>query len=92
MANTRKNTAAQWVAENPTLRAGEIGIEKNTKKSKVGDGVTPWNSLPYRFDKVLADSSYVRFVDLDGKPIASRHVVIKVNTTTWDIVDIVAEA
>lgn len=41
----RRDTAANWVSENPTLRAGEIGIETDTLKFKIGNGSTPWNSL-----------------------------------------------
>jgi len=44
----RRDTAANWTAENPTLLAGEIGIESDTGKIKIGDGVTAWNSLSYR--------------------------------------------
>lgn len=41
----RRDTAANWVSSNPTLRAGEIGIETDTLKFKVGTGSTPWNSI-----------------------------------------------
>jgi lysophospholipase L1-like esterase len=58
MAIIRKNTAALWLAANPTLRAGEQGLERDTKKSKVGDGVTSWKELPYQFDRAVADSRY----------------------------------
>jgi len=43
----RRDTAANWTAENPTLLAGEIGIESDTLKWKVGDGAAAWNSLAY---------------------------------------------
>jgi hypothetical protein len=43
----RNGTAAQWTAANPTLAAGEVGIESDTKKQKFGDGTTAWNSLGY---------------------------------------------
>lgn len=36
-----------WTAQNPILQRGEIGIEQNTYKFKVGNGVDRWNSLPY---------------------------------------------
>lgn len=39
--------AASWVLANPTLKAGEIGFESNTRKSKLGDGTTAWNDLAY---------------------------------------------
>jgi hypothetical protein len=41
----RRDTAANWVSANPTLRAGEIGIETDTLKFKVGNGSSPWNSI-----------------------------------------------
>ena len=43
----RYDTAANWTAQNPTLLAGEFGIESNTKRWKVGDGSTAWTSLLY---------------------------------------------
>ena len=44
----RRGTAAQWIAAYPTvLRAGEPGIESDTYKMKVGDGVTEWQALKY---------------------------------------------
>ena len=43
----RYDTAANWTAQNPTLLAGEIGIESDTKKWKVGTGSTAWTSLVY---------------------------------------------
>jgi len=43
----RYDTAANWTGQNPTLLAGEIGIESDTKKWKVGTGATAWTSLVY---------------------------------------------
>lgn len=43
----RRDTAANWTAANPTLADGEPGFENDTNKLKLGNGVTPWNSLPY---------------------------------------------
>jgi hypothetical protein len=43
----RRGNATQWTAANPTLRAGEIGLELDTSKQKIGDGVTSWNALSY---------------------------------------------
>jgi hypothetical protein len=43
----RRDTAANWTSANPTLLAGEIGIESDTGYWKVGDGSTVWNSLAY---------------------------------------------
>ena len=43
----RRDTASNWTSNNPTLLAGEWGIETDTKKFKIGDGTTAWQSLDY---------------------------------------------
>lgn len=45
----KHGTAAEWASENPVLMAWEFGIETDTRRGKIGDGVTAWNSLPYAF-------------------------------------------
>lgn len=45
---TLKNkTATEWTSANPTLEKGEIGIENDTGKFKLGDSTTEWKTLPY---------------------------------------------
>ena len=44
----RRDTAANWTSANPTLLAGEIGIESDTNKIKLGTGSASWTSLAYR--------------------------------------------
>ena len=46
-----RKTAAQWTALNPTLTLGELGIETDTNKTKIGDGVTAWNSQLYMYEQ-----------------------------------------
>jgi hypothetical protein len=43
----RRDTSSAWTAANPILAEGELGLETNTGKFKVGTGITPWNSLGY---------------------------------------------
>ena len=43
----RNDLAATWTTKNPVLKKGEIGIEIDTRKMKVGDGTTVWNALSY---------------------------------------------
>lgn len=45
----RRDTAANWTANNPTLAQGELGLETDTTKWKMGDGTTAWNSLAYAY-------------------------------------------
>ncbi len=39
--------AAKWTERNPVLLAGEVGIETDTLKMKVGDGTSHWDALGY---------------------------------------------
>lgn len=43
----RNDTAAKWTSVNPKLLKGEIGIEIDTRKIKIGDGTNKWNALSY---------------------------------------------
>jgi len=43
----RRGTTGQWSAANPTMAAGEVGVDTTLTKFKVGNGSTAWNSLPY---------------------------------------------
>ena len=43
----RRDTASNWTSNNTVLLAGEWGIESDTKKFKIGDGTTAWQSLDY---------------------------------------------
>lgn len=43
----KRGTAARWAEVNPILDQGEPGFVYDQNRLKVGDGVTPWNDLPY---------------------------------------------
>lgn len=57
----RHDTAANWTSVNPVLLEGEIGIETDTKKQKIGDGSTPWNGLQYDLGSTAARVLYVEY-------------------------------
>ena len=38
---------------NPMLLAGEWGMELDTGRLKIGDGLNCWRSLPYKIDRTL---------------------------------------
>ena len=56
----RRDTAANWTSNNPTLANGEFAIESDTTKYKIGDGSTAWTSLSYgglgSIDSALIDA------------------------------------
>jgi hypothetical protein len=54
----KRGTAAILAANNPVLAAGEIGLETDTNRTKIGDGSTAWNSLPYA-NSPPADNLYL---------------------------------
>lgn len=57
----RRGTASDWASVNPTLAAGELALENDTRKLKVGDGSTAWNSLQYvKFDGGDLDSPEIK--------------------------------
>ena len=43
----RRGTASQWTSANPTLAAGEMGVESDTNKFKFGNGSSAWTALSY---------------------------------------------
>jgi hypothetical protein len=71
----RRGTEAEWLAANPVLGEGEIGIELHEGESpagrakwKVGDGETPWVWLPYM--GALPDGDYGDItVSNDGRTV-----------------------
>lgn len=72
----RRDTAANWTSANPVLAAGQPGFETDTRKWKVGDGTTAWNSLAYM-------GGTAAWADITGKPStftpsAHTHVIADV--------------
>jgi hypothetical protein len=59
----RRDTTANWMDVNPILANGEMGIEADTRRVKIGDGSTSWNNLKYAFTDQLR---------VDGKTINSE--------------------
>ena len=53
----RRGVALQWSNANPILSQGEPGYETDTGLLKMGDGLTPWNSLNYYTDSLNPNGS-----------------------------------
>lgn len=43
----RNDTAENWTTKNPLLLKGEMGVEIDTKKIKIGNGTDRWTALEY---------------------------------------------
>lgn len=62
----RNDVASNWAIANPILLKGEIGIERDTNKLKIGDGVKSWTQLPYFGGEVKLDGTSIAYTT-DGK-------------------------
>lgn len=59
----RRDTAANWTSENPVLLLGEIGIETDNRRFKIGDGATAWTGLSYYLDGVAVRGQCSKMTD-----------------------------
>jgi len=97
----RRDTAANWTSVNPTLRDGEFGVEKDTGEIKMGDGVTPWNTLGYvnngysmdEANKVAnlpddTNASLAAKANLDGSNLADGAVLSAKRTTIGNMAQV----
>lgn len=64
----RRDLAVNWFIANPVLALGEAGaeIDSNPLKFKLGDGVTPWNTLPYENNLNLGTVTSVSVIAANG--------------------------
>lgn len=44
---SRNDISSRWEEVNPILLKGEIGVEVDTNKIKIGDGTSHWTALKY---------------------------------------------
>jgi hypothetical protein len=44
----RTSPTADWIAANPVLALGEIGVDSTLNKFKIGDGTSTWSILAYQ--------------------------------------------
>ena len=74
----RRDTAANWTANNTILLAGQIGIVTDSVsdgvKIKIGDGVTAWNSLSF-FNPASSSQTLAQTLAL-GNTSGSNHLLM----------------
>ena len=93
----RRDTASNWTSNNTVLLAGEWGIESDTKKFKIGDGSTAWQSLDYvpipDTNRLLTGNLTVGTnLNVSGNAVVTGDLTVSgttttVNTTNLDIED-----
>ena len=77
----KRATAAAWAAANTVLYSGEIGLETDTSKFKIGNGSTAFNSLSY-FNGNLSGSSLNDLADVTITSAADGDF-LRWNGTAW---------
>jgi hypothetical protein len=77
----KRATAAAWAAANTVLYSGEIGLETDTNKFKIGNGSTAYNSLSY-FNGNLSGSSLNDLADVTITS-ATDGDFLRWNGTAW---------
>ena len=90
----KRDTAAQWTANNPILAEGEFGVETESigtsaLKIKMGDGITPWANLAYalgqkQVERFLATSGQLSHTVSAGKIADDGLSEIQVNGQIWN--------
>lgn len=75
----RRGLAAQWASVNPILAEGELAVESDTRRFKVGDGTTVWNSLGYTSETNLGDLYDVAAMNPDDGDL----LVYDININKW---------
>lgn len=78
----KRDTAANWTSNNPTLLSGEIGFETDTNKFKMGDGSTAWTSLDYVSGFLSKCSAYRNAVQ---SIVTSTVTKVQLNAEDYDI-------
>ena len=67
----RQDTSINWYNVNPILNEGEIGVETDTNKFKIGDGVTSWRDLAYpmptKTSQLTNDSGFINLAQIPTK-------------------------
>jgi hypothetical protein len=77
----RRGTSSQWTSANPILAAGELGVETDSRKIKIGDGATSWTSLSY----IAADNPEISEIAqdaIDAALVAGTGIVKSYNDGT----------
>lgn len=84
----RKDSSSNWVSNNPILLAGEIGIEVDTLKFKIGNG-SRWNDIStYAFNAGLPNG--VALLDQNG--LVSMNDLPEELAITSDVVSMISDA
>ena len=88
----RRALASEWKVVNPILLSGEPGVETDTFKMKVGNGVDTWDDLPYIAGGAEPSPILNAIVTVEELPVeGNENLLYKVTSTQkmyyWDSVN-----
>ena len=78
----RRDTAANWTSNNPTLTTGELGYETDTGKFKIGNNTDAWTALPYSITAELSEGNLNDLKDVTITSAANGDF-LRWNGTAW---------
>ena len=61
----RRGGAQEWANSNPTLAQGELGVELDTGRIKIGDGTSFYNNLHYVHDPTAPTQERLDLIKYD---------------------------
>jgi hypothetical protein len=69
----RIGSALAWTQADPVLAEGEIGVEGDTNRFKIGNGISPWHLLKYFLDEDGVEALITDFLaDFEGGTLDPR--------------------
>mgnify|MGYP002859151340 CR=1 FL=1 len=74
----RRDTTANWTANNPVLALGEIGADMTLHRLKVGNGLSTWTALPWSDEDIIDSLTSDR---TDAALSANQGKALKTNIT-----------
>lgn len=87
-AKIQKLTKKEWEDENPILYDGTLVCEKDTKRFKIGDGITPYKDLDYIVDPCVP----LMYTDLMSENIVRTIISILsfiITAVIWGLLSII---
>ena len=67
----RRSPASEWQAVNPLLADGEIGLETDTGKLKIGNGAARWCDLDYTLEEVFGADEKAKLATIQAGACAA---------------------
>ena len=78
----RRDSSGNWTATNPVLAEGEMGVELDTNRSKLGDGTSNWVDIPYMTDNNAVGTYDAKYLRKDAG--GGSQTVLTTGTTTFN--------